>query len=162
MPHFDDQAAQLNMRYSKDPDFAPPTRWTRHAVLRQQERVLHRSKRSGLRERQVEKKVIYRDGWVKNLVVTVVNEREKKVQHRSCKAQKRGVKRERRQQFAERQEVRQKIAAPQKPNKAERKAQTCFQQSRWQRMKRSGVNQRRLQSTPSGSVGAKRLLSLFC
>ena len=96
MPHFDDQAAQLNMRYSKDPDFAPPTRWTRHAVLRQQERALHRSKRSGLRERQVEKKVIYRDGWVKNLVVTVVNEREKKVQHRSCKAQKRGVKRERR------------------------------------------------------------------
>ena len=62
MPHFDDQAAQLNMRYSKDPDFAPPTRWTRHAVLRQQERALHRSKRSGLRERQVEKGDL--QGWL--------------------------------------------------------------------------------------------------
>jgi hypothetical protein len=93
MPHFDDAAAQLNMQYSKDPDFVPPARWTRHAVLRKQERALHRSEQSGLRERQVEKKVINGDGCVKNLVVTVVNERQKKTQHRSYKARKRdGVK----------------------------------------------------------------------
>lgn len=93
MPHFDDAAAQLNMQYSKDPDFVSPVRWTRHAVLRQQERALHRSERNGLRERQVGKKVINGDGWVKNLVVTVVNERQKKAQHRSYKARKRdGVK----------------------------------------------------------------------
>jgi hypothetical protein len=83
--------------------------------------------RNALRERQVEKKVINRNRWVEDLVVTVENKQEKSVQHRLYKAQKRGVEKKRRQQFAETQAAWQKDAAPQNQTKQrERHRRPCW------------------------------------
>jgi len=128
MLRFDDQTAQLNIQYSNDPEFAPPARWTRHALLRQQERAVHRLNLAGLRERCVEKRVVGRGGRVQSLVVTVVNEREGRLKHQRDKTHKNknekeieeGKRWKRRQQFVKEQ----RAARRNKKNKQETKVQT--------------------------------------
>jgi hypothetical protein len=118
MPRFDDQTAQLNIQYSNDPEFAPPARWTRYALLRQQERAVHRLNLAGLRERCVEKRVVGRGGRVQSLVVTVVNEREGRLKHQRDKTHKNknekeieeGKRWKRRQQFVKEQRAARRSA----------------------------------------------------